>query len=75
MIKVTDDGADQLLRVPRELSVPVDATIRREGERLIIEPAPTMGSTQDFLAVLAALSPLDEAFGEIEDLPPRAVDL
>jgi antitoxin VapB len=45
--------------------------MRKEGERLIIEPAPP----KSLLAVLTTLAPLDEDFPPIRDLPPDPVDL
>jgi antitoxin VapB len=48
-----------------------DAVIRKEGNRLIIEPVPPVS----LLAVLATLEPLDEDFGPIADLPSRPVNL
>jgi len=45
--------------------------MRKEGDRLIIEPAPP----KSLLAVLAKLAPLDEDFPAIRDLPPDRVDL
>jgi len=45
--------------------------MRKEGDRLIIEPAPR----KSLLAWLATLEPLDEEFPEIEDLPPDPVEI
>ncbi|MGA2812565.1 MAG: hypothetical protein ABSG16_14270 [Candidatus Acidiferrum sp.] len=45
--------------------------MRKEGDRLIIEPAPP----ESLLAVLATLSRLDENFAPILDVPPDRVDL
>jgi len=45
--------------------------MRKEGDRLIIEPAPP----RSLLAVLATLEPLDEDFAPIDDVPPDPVDL
>jgi len=45
--------------------------MRKDGERLIIEPAPP----RSLLAVLAALPTLDEDFPPIEDFPAEPVDL
>jgi antitoxin VapB len=45
--------------------------MRKEGDRLIIEPAPP----KSLLAVLATLTPLHEDFPPIQDLPPDPVDL
>jgi antitoxin VapB len=44
--------------------------MRREGTRIIIEPV----ARPSLLAILEALEPTDEDFGEIEDLPPGPVD-
>jgi antitoxin VapB len=45
--------------------------MRKEGDRLVIEPAPP----RSLLAVLASLEPLDEEFPAIDELPPTLVDL
>ncbi len=45
--------------------------MRKEGERLIIEPAPP----KSLLAVLAILVPLDEEFLPIPELALDPVDL
>jgi antitoxin VapB len=48
-----------------------DAIIRKEGERLIIEPAPP----QSLLALLATLAPVDEESPPIPDPAPDPVEL
>jgi antitoxin VapB len=66
-VKVFKNG-----RNPREFEFPgEDAVMRKEGDRLIIEPAPP----KSLLAVLATLSRLDENFAPILDVPPDRVDL
>lgn len=45
--------------------------MRKEGQRLIIEPAPP----KSLRAVLATLKPLRENFPRISDPHPDAVDL
>jgi antitoxin VapB len=71
-VKLFKNGRNQALRIPREFELPgEDAIIRKEGERLIIEPAPP----RSLLAVLANLPTLDEEFASIEDPPPEPVDL
>ncbi|WP_336605046.1 hypothetical protein [Phenylobacterium aquaticum] len=45
--------------------------MRREGDRLIIEPAPP----KSLLALLAELPDLDEDFGPIDDAAPDPVTL
>jgi antitoxin VapB len=71
-VKVFKNGRNQAVRIPREFELRVeDAIMRKEGDRLIIEPAPP----KSLLAVLATLVPLDEDFPAIRDLPPDRVDL
>jgi antitoxin VapB len=62
----------QAVRIPREFELPGEkAIIRKEGQRLIIEPAPPTS----LLTVLATLPTLDEEFPPIRDLPTDQVDL
>jgi antitoxin VapB len=71
-VKLFKNGRNQAVRIPREFELPgEDAVIRKEGQRLIIEPAPP----QSLLAVLAALPTLDDEFAPIEDLPAEPVSL
>jgi antitoxin VapB len=48
-----------------------EAIIRRDGNRLIIEPVPKQG----LAALLDSWAPMDETFPEIEDLPPVPQDI
>jgi antitoxin VapB len=60
------------VRIPRGFELPgKDVIMRKEGRRLIIEPAPP----KSLLALLATLAPLSEHFPRISDLPPDPVDL
>ena len=71
-VKVFRNGRNQAVRIPREFEFPgEEAIMRKEGDRLIIEPAPP----KSLLAVLATLTPLREDFPPISDLPPDPVDL
>lgn len=71
-VKLFRNGRNQAVRIPREFEMPgEEAILRKEGERLIIEPAPP----RSLLAVLATLEPLDEAFPPIPELPTDSVDL
>jgi antitoxin VapB len=71
-VKLFKNGRNQAVRIPREFELPgEDAIIRRDGDKLIIESAPA-GS---LLALLAELRPIDDAFPQVEDLPPGPVDL
>ena len=70
-VKLFTNGRNQAVRIPREFELPGDeALMRKEGTRLIIEPAPP----RSVLALLATLQPLDETFPEIDDPVPEAVD-
>jgi antitoxin VapB len=71
-VKLFKNGRNQAVRIPREFELPgEDAIIRKDGQRLIIEPAPP----QSLLAVLATLQTLDEEFPPIQDSPAEPVDL
>ncbi len=71
-VKIFKNGRNQAVRIPREFEFPgEDAVMRKEGDRLIIEPAPP----KSLLAILATLSPLDEEFPPIDDPLPEPFDL
>ncbi len=71
-VKLFKNGRNQAVRIPREFELPgEDAIMRKEGDKLIIEPAPK----KSLLELLKTLEPLDEEFPEIEDLPLDPVDL
>ncbi|WP_407654472.1 antitoxin [Bradyrhizobium prioriisuperbiae] len=71
-VKLFKNGRNQAVRIPREFELPgEDAIMRREGDRLIIEPA----SPKSLLALLATLAPLDEDFPQISDLAPDPIEL
>jgi antitoxin VapB len=70
-VKVFKNGRNRAVRIPREFEFPgEDAVMRKEGDRLIIEPAPP----KSLLSVLATLSRLDENFAPILDESPDQVD-
>jgi antitoxin VapB len=71
-LKLFKNGRNQAVRIPREFELPgEDALMRKEGDRLIIEPLPP----KSLLAVLANLEPLEEDFPPIDDPLPEPVDL
>lgn len=71
-VKLFVNGRNQAVRIPREFELPgSDAIMRKEGVRLIIEPAPR----PSLLAVLSQLAPLDEDFPPIEELATTDVDI
>jgi len=72
VVKLFKNGRNQAVRIPREFELPGnEAIMRKEGPRLIIEPAPK----KSLLELLATLEPIDEEFPEIEELPYDNVDL
>jgi antitoxin VapB len=71
-VRLFRNGRNQAVRIPREFELPGnDAVMRKEGEKLIIEPM----APKSLLARLKTLSPLEEEFPAIEDVPPRPVNL
>lgn len=71
-VKLFRNGRNQAVRIPREFELPgEDAIIRKEGPRLVIEPAPRKSLSE----LLKSWGPLDEDFPLIEELPYEDVDL
>jgi antitoxin VapB len=71
-VKLFKNGRNQAVRIPREFELPgEDAIMRKEGQRLVIEPAPR----KSLLTVLATLGPIDEEFPPIPDPHPEPVEL
>lgn len=73
-VRLFRNGRNQALRIPRDLELEGDeAILRKEGDRLIVEPV----RKGRLLALLSTLEPLDEPFLDVdEDLaPPDDVDL
>jgi antitoxin VapB len=70
-VKLFRNGRNQAVRIPREFELPgSDAIMRKEGQRLIIEPAPPAS----LLAVLESLPTLEEDFPAVEDRPAPKAD-
>ena len=67
-IKLFKNGRNQALRIPREYELPGDeAVIRKEGNKLIIEPV----RHRSLLKVIAGWQPLPDDFPDVDaDLPP-----
>ncbi len=67
-VRLFRNGRNQAIRIPREFELDADtAIIRREDDRLIIEPVRKKG----LLATLATLSAIEEDFPDIDSgLPP-----
>lgn len=71
-VRLFKNGRNQAVRIPREFELPAeDAIMRKEGHRLILEPAPP----RSLLAVLEALQAIHEDLAPVPDLPIDDVDL
>ena len=71
-VKIFKNGRNQAVRIPREFEFPgEDAIMRKDGDRLIIEPERKKTLRQ----VLASLEPLDEEFPEVPELPLDSVEI
>ena len=73
-VRLFRNGRNQALRIPREFELDGDeAIVRKEGDRLIVEPARKGG----LIALLATLQPLDEIFPDVDAglLPLDDIDL
>jgi len=71
-VRLFRNGRNQAVRIPREFELPgEDAILRKEGSRLVLEPAPP----NSLLARLATLKAIDEPWPRIVDRPPDDVEL
>lgn len=77
-VKLFRNGQNQAVRIPREWELPgTDAAMHKDGERLIITPVPAKGVAA-LLALLARWGDdldEDEAFPDIDDPPPKPVEI
>ena len=63
-VRLFRNGRNQALRIPREFELEgEEALIRKEGDRLIVEPI----RKGRLLALLASLEPLEEPFPDVDD--------
>ncbi len=63
-VRLFRNGRNQALRIPREFELEgEEAILRKEGDRLIIEPV----RKGQLLALLASLEPLEEKFPDVDE--------
>jgi len=63
-VRLFRNGRNQALRIPRELELAGnEAIIRKEGDRLIVEPV----RKGRLLALLGTLAPLEEPLPDVDD--------
>ena len=66
-VKLFRHGRNQAILVPSEFELPGnEVSMRRDGDRLIIEPARVRG----LIALLKTMKPLKEEFPRIDDPVP-----
>jgi antitoxin VapB len=71
-VKLFRNCRNQPVRIPREFELSdEEAILRKDGNRLIIEPAPP----RSLLALLATLQPIDEEFPPIPELPNDSAEM
>ena len=71
-VRLFRNGRNQALRIPREFELEGnEAVIRKDGNRLIIEPVPK----KSLLELLATWEPMEDDFPEIQDAPVEAEDI
>ena len=71
-VRLFKNGRNQAVRIPREFELPgEDAVMRKEGERLIIEPS----RPRSLLGVLRTLRKINDDFPPVKDPPAGPVDL
>jgi antitoxin VapB len=71
-VRLFRNGRNQAIRIPREFELEGnEAVIRREGNRLIIEPA----AKKSLSALLASWKTADDTFPAIEDIKVEPEDI
>lgn len=63
-VRLFRNGRNQALRIPRDFELEGDeAILRKEGDRLVIEPV----RQGRLLALLATLGPIEEPFPDVDE--------
>ena len=71
-VRLFRNGRNQAVRIPREFELPGrDAVMRKEGEKLILEPK----RKNSLRELFASWQPTAERLPEIPDPPPEPFDL
>jgi antitoxin VapB len=75
-VRLFRNGANQAVRIPKEFELPgKEATLRREGARLILEAIPERPPKGTASALLAALRDMEHLGAIDEDFPVTEDDL
>ena len=71
-VRLFRNGRNQAVRIPRDFEMDgSEAIIRKEGNKLILEPIDAKNS---LLELLKNLEPIQEEFPEMEDVPVKDED-
>jgi len=71
-VRLFRNNRNQAIRIPKEFELPgSEAIIRRDGDRLVIEPVRRKG----LAALLESWEPLTEEFPDIADPPATPEDI
>ena len=71
-VRLFRNGRNQAVRIPRDFEMDAtEAIIRKEGNKLILEPVATKNR---LLELLKTLEPIQEEFPEVEDPPVKDED-
>ncbi len=71
-VRLFRNGRNQAVRIPRDFEMDAtEAIIRKEGNKLILEPVTTKNR---LLELLKTLEPIHEEFPEMEDPPVKDED-
>jgi antitoxin VapB len=71
-VRLFRNGRNQAVRIPVEFELPGDeATMRRDGDRLVIEPVRKRG----LVALLSTIKPVEDEFPPIDDPVPAVEDV
>lgn len=74
-VRLFRNGRSQAVRIPKDLEFPgSEVVLRKEGERLVIEPAP---ATSNLLRALASMQPVEEQLPSVDEglMPLDDIDL
>jgi len=73
LVSLFRNGANQAVRIPREFELPgTEARLRREGDRLILEPV-EVTSLHELIRAWETEPQLEEDIPEFPDEPPEPV--
>lgn len=71
-VSLGNNGCNQVLTIPSELALPnTEVTLRKEGDRLIIEPVPST----TLLALLKTLKDVSDPFPDVDRCLPALDDI